>query len=462
VPDLLIAIVLRNLREQPAPAAHDLKYPLDLSTIALYNESVVQHFRCTAIVLEVHRSKDLKVNMITNRVGPPVRGGDFFGRQSVVDHVWQKLRDGNIMLAAPHRFGKTSLMYNLIDNPQPGFKLVHADLEPLDDPAALISQLAAQLAKDGRFAQALDRVTSIPKSVWGAFQRNVEEVDVVKAKIKLRQAVGDTWQQVGEELFKAVADSQDIVVFILDEFPMMIDRMVRTGRSDDARLLLRWLRALRQSPAIMKQVRFLIAGSVGITRVLASLGEIAAVNDFEQVRLRPFSKIVAFDMLDRLAKTNRLELPQAVKDAVLVCVGTPIPYFLQILYSEILTAHCQDDEPITPELVDRVYRDRVLGVDCKSYFEHYYGRLRDYYEPSEERAARRILRTVASEGSVTPDVGYQIYRDVLGEAATEEDYHAMMTDLESDFYIGFDDGRYRFSCKLLRDWWLRHYGLLTA
>lgn len=36
-----------------------------------------------------------------------------------------------------------------------------------------------------------------------------------------------------------------------------------------------------------------------------------------------------------------------------------------------------------------------------------------------------------------------------------------MTDLENDFYVSLSANQkdYSFSCKLLRDWWLRHYGM---
>ncbi len=42
-----------------------------------------------------------------------------------------------------------------------------------------------------------------------------------------------------------------------------------------------------------------------------------------------------------------------------------------------------------------------------------------------------------------------------------ENFNSLMTDLENDFYIRFDSQsrRYEFSCNLLRDWWLRHYGM---
>ena len=44
--------------------------------------------------------------------------------------------------------------------------------------------------------------------------------------------------------------------------------------------LLRWLRALRLSPE-NRNVHFLIAGSIGIGRVLNQLGEIKSINDFD-------------------------------------------------------------------------------------------------------------------------------------------------------------------------------------
>ena len=48
----------------------------------------------------------------------------------------------------------------------------------------------------------------------------------------------------------------ETVVFLLDEFAVMIDEMAHLdARREDARLLLRWLRQLRQPPRI-KNVRF--------------------------------------------------------------------------------------------------------------------------------------------------------------------------------------------------------------
>jgi hypothetical protein len=105
----------------------------------------------------------------------------------------------------------------------------------------------------------------------------------------------------------------------------------------------------------------------------------------------------------------------------------------------------------------------VLGVECKTYFDHYYGRLRDYYQPQEEKAARRILRELAMVGAMARDGCYQFYKKEVGGRPDIEEFNRLMADLESDFYVRLDSEarRYEFACKLLRDWWLRHYGMDT-
>jgi hypothetical protein len=50
---------------------------------------------------------------------------------------------------------------------------------------------------------------------------------------------------------------------------------------------------------------------------------------------------------------------------------------------------------------------------------------------------------------------------VIGKKADLEKFGGLMTELENDFYIAFnyENDSYEFGSKLLRDWWLRHYGM---
>src|ERR1044072_5197132 len=221
--------------------------------------------------------------MPVNRVGPPVRGTDFYGRDKLVDLIWEKVAGQSVLLVAPRRFGKTSVMYKLIDEPRGGMAVVHADLEPFTEAADLITLLTVQLA------QANEDIASslrfFPKELWEGFKRTFAEIDLHYVKVKLRDELRQSWQDGGEELFKQIAKLGQPVLFVLDELPIMLDRMAKLPeRRGEAITLLRWLRAQRMSPSL-DQVRFLVAGSIGIDRVLEELGEGSAINDFEQIRL---------------------------------------------------------------------------------------------------------------------------------------------------------------------------------
>jgi hypothetical protein len=54
--------------------------------------------------------------MPTNQTGPPVKGDDFFGRKAFLRQLWERIKEGaNILLLAPRRVGKSSVMFQLLD-----------------------------------------------------------------------------------------------------------------------------------------------------------------------------------------------------------------------------------------------------------------------------------------------------------------------------------------------------------
>ena len=68
---------------------------------------------------------------ISNKIGPPVEGEDFFGREKEIRKA-NRLLDSNhsLLLSAPRRIGKSSLAKRLIkEKKQQGWKCVYIDLE---------------------------------------------------------------------------------------------------------------------------------------------------------------------------------------------------------------------------------------------------------------------------------------------------------------------------------------------
>src|SRR5690348_9664258 len=116
--------------------------------------------------------------MVSNIVGPLVRGADLYGREDFIQMVSDKLKLGNVLLAAPRRFGKTSIMYHLIDEPAWDYSVIHADLEHMIEPAELITHLVEQLTKDSRLSKIAGALSFLPKKAWSAIKDNVEEVEL--------------------------------------------------------------------------------------------------------------------------------------------------------------------------------------------------------------------------------------------------------------------------------------------
>ena len=53
-------------------------------------------------------------------VAPLISGDNLFGRENELKYIWERLESGNhVLMTAPRRVGKTSLMMELKREPQP-------------------------------------------------------------------------------------------------------------------------------------------------------------------------------------------------------------------------------------------------------------------------------------------------------------------------------------------------------
>ena len=403
--------------------------------------------------------------MIRNIVGPPARGDDFFDREEFVRLLWERLEAGNILLAAPRRFGKTSVMYRLLDHPKPGWKPVHVDAESIREPINFIIALLDALLSDRYIRNFLVKSW---KGTTGWLKGLIDKIEVstpwdVDLKIQLKDQLGADWQDRGQDLLKALRglDAGQKPLIIIDELPVMLN-LFRDSQIEPAeiRAFLYWFRKLRTDPQIgLTNCRFLVGGSIGIENLLAQVDAQASFNDFERLVLSELGDAKAKDFLRLLLEARGIELSPRSRKELLDLVGAPIPYFLQVFVTELATDLIEDRAPVGPKRLEGIYQTRVLGPSCKTYFEHYYNRLRQYTK-TDEQAAKAVLKELALRHPepVHRDALYALYRKTIGEPVSESGFNRLIGDLENDFYIRGDADRlYRFASKILCDWWRRYY-----
>lgn len=404
--------------------------------------------------------------MIKNLVGPPAKGDDFYDREELIKLVWDYLEDGNnILLAAPRRYGKTSLMYRLIDQPNPGWKPIHVDAESIGMPVNFIITLLDSLMADRH-------IQNFFISTWknsGKWLRGlIEEFGVtgpwdVGVKIKLKEKIGSHWQERGESLLQLLRNyRREKLLIIIDELPVML-HLFRENKIPvaETKTFLYWFRKLRTDPKIgLTNCRFLVGGSIGIENYLSQIGTVDSFNDFQRIPLKEFSPEGAADFLRKLLKSRKIPLSIGGQRKILDLIGTPIPYFIQMFVATIAIERANGVTHIGPRKIEEIYLNKFLGPEYKTYFQHYYDRLR-YYDKPLQNAARSILKALAL---AQPEAIHKIrlktiYRKEVGESANDDDFNQLIANLLNDFYIvqREHDEECVFASKVLCDWWRRYY-----
>ncbi len=391
-------------------------------------------------------------------VGSVPRGEDYFDQKSLVEEVWTRLRKDSVLLVAPRRFGKTGLMFRLLDAPRAGFRPVYLDVESIDNPANLIVEVLARLLHDGQFRRVVQGLWSGLKDVRDWIANRVEEVDVGEIKVKLREKtdVSADWRAYGDRLMSTLSAVETPLLLLIDEFPIMTTRMIQKNR-DQATEFVRWFRSVRLSPET--RTRFVIGGSTNIVYSLEAVGLVDAINDLCPIRLRPFDAPTSRKYLDAVFASLELSLDKQVRTRMLELVGEPVPYLLALLAQAVLGRHRAHKGEIDAALVDAAF-DELLSTATP--FLHYWSRLNEHYPDCESPVAKAILNVISrAEGPVRRDTLYQIYLKVCGvssSASTQDAFVRLMWKLDNDFYIVADDHGYRFFSRVLKLWWRRQYG----
>lgn len=385
--------------------------------------------------------------------GNPVTGEDFFDREQLIAGLWRTLEGDSVLLAAPRRVGKSSVMLHLMDRPAQGFQPIYLDGQNYESPEDLVANLVVEAGKVG------GDVRGFARKILAGARQSIDELEVWQIKLKLRQQLAEGWREQGETAVRAATAQGPKLLIILDELPMMLHRMAGAGEEgrQHARALLDWLRHLRHEPDIRPRMRQLVAGSVGMARVASDLGATHKINDLDQVQVGPFSHDVAADLVRQLLASRGVVTNALVVEAFLQQVETYIPIFIQILASAVASEVRDHGAELTPELVRMCYEERALGPQYRNRFEDYYERLDRYYTPDEAQAAKRLLRELAVAGGPVARTTLQaLYQEELGTGDGGR-FDLLLSWLHDDFYLEergpIGHREVAFESKWLRDWW---------
>ena len=80
----------------------------------------------------------MKADFYTGSLVPPE---DLWFRQPFIDQLWEKIRNEHVLLTAPRRTGKSSVMNHIKERPQDDLLVVYQNVQDLQHPADLFQTI---------------------------------------------------------------------------------------------------------------------------------------------------------------------------------------------------------------------------------------------------------------------------------------------------------------------------------
>lgn len=402
---------------------------------------------------------------IESSVGRPVRGINFFDRDDERRMLWQHLRQSHVLLLAPRRVGKTSLLMRLCDEaPAHGHHAVYlsvADARSEDDVRRkLIAALAAHPAADPLWR----RLQKGPYKRF--FSRLKARLDAGPLTLELGPDDGG-WATLAEATADAIDRLGEPWLVLLDELPIFVITLINEDKKDGAahlprtRAFLNWFRALRSAPGRAAEhaetpLRWVVAGSIGLDAVVsrAQLGD--TINDMRLFALGAFNPATADTFLAALGDSYGLALDPPTRARLMQRAGWLIPFYLQILFSRLHDIAAEESLQPSAALVDRVV-DELLTPTYRAYFDYWRQRLTaELGRPDDQRALALLAAVAEADDGLSKRALDHLLSEHLPEpAARDESLRFLLEVLENDGYLVVADGRYRFRSELLREYWRR-------
>lgn len=386
-------------------------------------------------------------------MGKPVEGANFFGRGEEVTALDRITEDEHVLLLAPRRVGKTSVLFALESRVGEAKSAVgvYVSAAKAQNELQFVREVleAIYSTREGK------RLKPNALRAWlRRHSRRVKSVKVAGSGVDFDPQTAPEWQEEADRAFAALAATGRPWLILIDELPTLVLLLARADESGArVRAFLQWFRNLRQLLHGGENLRFVLAGSIGLDNVTRRYRLTDTINDLRVWRLGPFTAEEADRFLAGLAAAYKLELDAELRRDICERAEWLIPYHLQLIFSE-LRDQCGVRSPPSTTALDRAI-EAILSR--KAYFSYWDERLRDAFGAPQDDLARKLLSACAREprGATTSALQQSIARAIPNPRDRADTALWLLDVLTNDGYIVEDGDRMRFRSGLLRRYWVK-------
>lgn len=394
-----------------------------------------------------------------NQTGQVVRKDDFFLRDKEVRKLWRKIENGNnILLSAPRRTGKTSLLRYLEDNPKDGFVFLYVLVQSKNNAHEYYQKIIESLHSP-EFIGPLERAGKAAGKLFHQLTSHVEGIEAFDIGLTLKDPNYKATHQDLEKVLKNLKLEKKLVI-VIDEYPDVLNSILEREGKEGAIQLLKENRSLSQNSEINDKVQFIYTGSVGLENFVQKISASNLINNLTTATLQPMKKKEATLMVEALLAEDMVEFQLNPKEIpyFLEQVEWLVPYYLQLLFASLSDLCLDEDiEVVETTHIDQAFAD-LFSHHNRTNYAHWQERL-DKFELIERKFVEECLTHICNS-----DQG-QLKDAELINISNKPEYSGkinatyMLNCLISDGYIHQDpkgEKVYFFNSPILKEWWRRY------
>lgn len=383
---------------------------------------------------------------ISNRVGPPVTGDDFYGRTEELIHAHEFLTSNHsLALSAPRRIGKSSFAKRLIeDKIGEGWNCVYIDLEGVRTKDEFLQILISQFEKSEIWTEAINVAGSFINRVF----EGIKGIGPVEFDFSSPEKTKNLYTSLSE-----VIDHTKDTLIVIDELTLFLNALDKNDEDhQEAAFFLNWFRSLRQVTG--SKIRWIFCGSVGMHNFTRMRNLSMTINDLVSFDFDALSYEEANGLINALAESEQIPFTPQMITYLLDKIEWHIPYFIQLLFTNIKN-YKDVRNGVTKKIIDDAFEKLAHTTDLSTWSE----RLSEYN--GEEVGARLLLKELCkAENGLTREQLLAIYARYIDESPITADnkLSLILNMIEHDGYIiRVCGGNRRFRSPLLKKWWYYNF-----
>ncbi|MDR0799151.1 MAG: AAA-like domain-containing protein [Dysgonamonadaceae bacterium] len=378
-------------------------------------------------------------------IGNVAEGDCYYPRNEIVEQIWNELEKGSsILIAAPRRVGKTSVMEFMKDAEKENYKLIFSNIQGIDSADKFYERIYTLLLN------CLNK-SNKAKKWFKNFLKSKSITEITLNGLKFERKPTDFLKETNDLLVEINNNKETgKIVLLIDELPEVLFKINKTN-SENAISILKNLRHWRQQPEMNKKVQFVLAGSIGIHYAVNAIEQRNSdLNDLATIDFPPllFSEVCTY--IDWATNTATIHYSEELKNYLANKIAYYVPFFINIMLDEINKEAKKNNNPnISTKDIDKAFDKIVKNSD---HFEDWKNRLKKYMPPGNFNFVNEILTHAAHRDKISLQ---EIYDKAVKYNKTA-DYMDFIHDLEKDGYITETNEKYVFISPFLSAFWKKN------